>query len=58
MTRPLRIGLVAGEASGDLLGAALITALREQHPGAEFLGVTGERMRAAGCETLDRKSVV
>jgi lipid-A-disaccharide synthase len=51
-TRPLRIGLVAGEASGDLLGAALIEALRERLPRAEFIGVAGERMRAAGCQVL------
>ncbi len=50
--RPLRIGLVAGEASGDLLGAALIEALRERLPQAAFIGVAGERMCAAGCEAL------
>jgi len=52
MTRPLRFGLVAGEASGDLLGAALITALRERVPDAQFLGVAGPRMRAADCSAL------
>jgi len=52
MVTPLRIGLVAGEASGDLLGAALITALRAQLPAVEFVGLTGEHMRAAGCESL------
>jgi lipid-A-disaccharide synthase len=49
---PLRIGLVAGEASGDLLGAALIEALRSRLPAARFIGLAGERMRAAGCEVL------
>jgi lipid-A-disaccharide synthase len=44
----LNIALVAGEASGDLLGAELIAALRQQHPGAQFFGVGGERMAAEG----------
>ena len=45
----MRIALVAGEASGDTLGAALIEALRRRFPGAEFAGVAGPRMKAAGC---------
>jgi lipid-A-disaccharide synthase len=49
---PLRIGLVAGEASGDLLGAALIAALRQRVPDATFIGLAGERMREAGCVPL------
>ena len=52
MSRPLRVALVAGEASGDLLGAALITALRELYPDARFTGVAGPRMIAAGCSVL------
>jgi lipid-A-disaccharide synthase len=50
--RPVRIGLVAGEASGDLLGAALIEALRARLPQAGFVGLAGPRMRQAGCEAL------
>ena len=46
------IALVAGEASGDNLGAALIAAIRERLPGARFVGVPGPRMREAGCEAL------
>ena len=48
--RPLRIALVAGEASGDLLGAGLLGALRARLPGAEFAGVGGPGMRAAGLQ--------
>lgn len=47
---PKRIALCAGEASGDLLGAGLIERLRERHPDAEFAGIGGDAMRAAGLE--------
>ncbi|MBW4051234.1 MAG: lipid-A-disaccharide synthase [Proteobacteria bacterium] len=46
---PLRVGIVAGESSGDQLGAALIAALRERVPGVECFGVAGPKMIAAGC---------
>jgi lipid-A-disaccharide synthase len=46
----LRIGFVAGESSGDQLGAALIDALRARVPGLQCFGVAGPRMIAAGCE--------
>ncbi len=48
----MRIGIVAGEASGDLLGAGLIRALRECHPDAVFEGVAGPRMIEQGCRAL------
>jgi lipid-A-disaccharide synthase len=47
----LRIALCAGEASGDGLGAGLIAALRARFPQAEFAGIGGDAMRAAGCDT-------
>lgn len=47
----MRVALVAGEASGDLLGADLIEQLRVRWPGAEFVGVGGPAMRGAGMET-------
>ena len=53
MKAPLRVGLIAGEASGDTLGAALIEALRRLDPGAQFFGVAGPKMRAAGCEVWE-----
>ncbi len=53
MVQPLRVGLVAGEASGDTLGADLIEALRRLAPDTEFFGVAGPKMQAAGCEAWE-----
>jgi lipid-A-disaccharide synthase len=50
---PLRVGLVAGEASGDTLGADLIHAMRRLVPDAKFFGVAGPKMQAAGCESWE-----
>jgi lipid-A-disaccharide synthase len=50
--RSLRVAIVAGETSGDALGAALIGALCERSGPIEFRGVAGPAMRAAGCVAL------
>jgi lipid-A-disaccharide synthase len=47
------VGLLAGEASGDTLGADLIMALRRHAPDAKFFGVAGPKMQAAGCESWE-----
>lgn len=44
----IKIAIVAGEASGDMLGSHLVTALRERFPDAEFVGIAGPKMIAAG----------
>ena len=50
--RPLRIGIIVGEASGDQLGAGLIAALQSVHPDAIFEGVGGTKMQVLGCTSL------
>ena len=53
VARPLRVLISSGEASGELYGAELLTALRGLHDGSvECYGMGGERMKAAGCELL------
>ena len=47
-----RVAIVAGEASGDLLGAALMRALKDRWPDIEFYGIAGPKMIAEGARTL------
>lgn len=51
MSRPLRVALVAGETSGDILGAGLMQAIKARHPDVEFIGVGGARMEAEGLKS-------
>ncbi len=46
------VGIVAGEPSGDLLGGALVQALSKRMPGAQFVGIGGQHMMAAGVQSL------
>lgn len=57
----LRIALVAGEASGDILGSGLMRAIKALHPDAEFIGVGGPLMEAQGMTSyfpMERLSVM
>src|SRR5256885_1739622 len=60
MASPLRVGMVAGEASGDLTASHVTAALKRRRPKAEFAGIGGARMAAEGFEShfpMDRLSV-
>ena len=48
----MKIYLIAGEPSGDMLGARLMHALKELAPEAEFAGVGGENMKEEGLKSL------
>lgn len=52
MTGRIHFGIVAGEKSGDILGASLMRALRDRFPAAHFSGVGGAEMERLGCESL------
>ena len=52
IAKPLHIALIAGEHSGDILGADLIRALKRHHPEAHFYGIGGPRMRAEGFQAI------
>lgn len=52
MAQKVVIGIVAGEASGDLLGSHLMAALKEARPEVQFVGIGGPRMKSVGMEVL------
>jgi lipid-A-disaccharide synthase len=61
MNGRLRIGILAGESSGDILGAGLMHALRQMHPDIEFEGIGGPLMQAQGLKSrhpMERLSVM
>ncbi|GAA6137221.1 lipid-A-disaccharide synthase [Arenicella sp. 4NH20-0111] len=48
----MKVGIVAGEKSGDFLGAELVEAIKKRHPNAEFVGLGGDLMQSAGVVSL------
>ena len=52
MSRPLRFAIVAGEASGDILGSGLIEEILKRHPDATFEGIAGPLMLSKGVKGL------
>lgn len=52
VSAPIRIAVIAGEASGDILGASLLHALKKRLPDVQFEGIAGPRMQNEGCEEL------
>ncbi len=52
MQKKVVVGIVAGEASGDLLGSHLLIALKEARPDVEFIGIGGPKMKSVGMDVM------